>query len=631
MIEIPEVTIWKDTKKAPPGPNELQKRYFISYMPPDKRPHWHTRDVLLSIGGYGSGKSFGAISLAVDSCLTIPNLTVYAGGLDLPALKRVILKDITSMFTIKEPWDHPAILNRLGDKQDTLRFFNGSSLACVNLTQFIKLTGANAGMFIAEEPHLFPDGEETYNQIFSRLRDTPPEIRQLVLCTNPEKTKSGWMNQTFDLAKFDGVDTSNGPVEKQVGKPCTCQYCTNCLYARKLKIKWEQDGDRQICPKCMSINDYWTWEGKKYYCPGDQLFTRVIKSETTHNPHLPSDYLQGMAAQYDEKYFDIMVKGKTNTDLRDDYVFGKYSEKNLLPKPLDIDWNKEVYWTLDFNQKPQCSAVCQIDNINGERHLVVKREIVMYGPTLNNPYGGANARDVAKQFVDLYKDYYKGEPIYIYGDPNGFHGQTERELTRYQQIVEELESGLPNAKKANGASQIMICVTEKHIPFKERLDNTNDVLENGILLLNPGELTEHLQASFEQLMWDENKQKFKADSVKSGDHNAKRSMNRNRVYAMTHPSDAVGYLIYNLFPILVETGLTRSFRSKDGTSIVEKPDGSVEVTRPNADPVIENKKTTLNDEYKKAADTAKTEIERIQNQSLGSLLRLPMPKKGFLK
>ena len=53
---IPPLKLWKDTGLAEQGPNALQKRYYINCMPPDKRPHPHTKDLLLSIGGYGSGK-----------------------------------------------------------------------------------------------------------------------------------------------------------------------------------------------------------------------------------------------------------------------------------------------------------------------------------------------------------------------------------------------------------------------------------------------------------------------------------------------------------------------------------------------------------------------------------------------
>jgi hypothetical protein len=51
---IPPVNLWTTgSKSAEPGPNELQKRYFISKMPPNKRPHWHTSDALISVGGFG--------------------------------------------------------------------------------------------------------------------------------------------------------------------------------------------------------------------------------------------------------------------------------------------------------------------------------------------------------------------------------------------------------------------------------------------------------------------------------------------------------------------------------------------------------------------------------------------------
>lgn len=53
--KIPSLNLWRSSGKAEPGPNELQTRYFLDMMPIEDRPHLHTQDVLLSIGGQGSG------------------------------------------------------------------------------------------------------------------------------------------------------------------------------------------------------------------------------------------------------------------------------------------------------------------------------------------------------------------------------------------------------------------------------------------------------------------------------------------------------------------------------------------------------------------------------------------------
>lgn len=53
--KVPSINLWRDSGKSKPGPNELQMRYFLDMMPIEERPHLHTQDVLLSIGGQGSG------------------------------------------------------------------------------------------------------------------------------------------------------------------------------------------------------------------------------------------------------------------------------------------------------------------------------------------------------------------------------------------------------------------------------------------------------------------------------------------------------------------------------------------------------------------------------------------------
>ena len=171
----------------------------------------------------------------VDALCSNPGCKSIIGGMDAPLLKRNLIPTLKTMFTIDEEWDHPAILNRLSDQQNNLRFANGSDLTLVNLTNFIKIVGANAGIIGVEEPHLLPNADSYYT-LLSRLRLNIPEVRQIILCTNPEKTRDGWMNQEFEFKRFDGVDTSEHPVEISVGKPCQCQICIKCLLSYQKRV-----------------------------------------------------------------------------------------------------------------------------------------------------------------------------------------------------------------------------------------------------------------------------------------------------------------------------------------------------------------------------------------------------------
>ena len=210
-----------------------------------------------------------------------------------------------------------------------------------------------------------------------------------------------------------------------------------------------------------------------------------------HNKHLPADYFQGMLDTYDETMFKIYVQGKTNMDIRDDYVYNKFTLLgNVLEEKSDIDPTKDYFWALDFNLKPQCSIIGQYEEVDGKNKFIVKDEIVMFGPTMDNPYGGANVVDVANEFVRRYKPDYLGQTVFIFCDPHGWGGQTSRELTRPAQIIRILEG--------NGFFCEMVTDTNT-MPIKERTDTMNHACEDGFLLISPN--CEHTIKSLEELKW----------------------------------------------------------------------------------------------------------------------------------
>ncbi len=216
----PPIQLWIDRGKGvPPGPNDLQKMYFIDRVSPDKRPHLHTQDILLSIGGQGSGKSVGAVARMIDQARLWPGIQIYLGAFNMKVLARNIWQPFEEILLghRNRKKRHPFLEKSFGENSQYAKFANGSSIQCINLETNIKENiGFTAGLLVIDEVHLLPD-EEALKLLIGRARGIPPQIRQVILCTNPEKTKQGWINQSFDLKVFDGVDTSEGPVEKLVG------------------------------------------------------------------------------------------------------------------------------------------------------------------------------------------------------------------------------------------------------------------------------------------------------------------------------------------------------------------------------------------------------------------------------
>lgn len=631
-----KIQFWRDSGKADPGPNELQKRYFINRMSPEKRPHWHTQDALISVGGQGSGKTYGMDVCIADILCSYKGAKGLIGGIDLQLLKRNTTPVFRQFFTIDEEWDHEAVVNRLSDQQNNLRFSNSSELTLVNLTQFLKTVGVNMGVIGVEEPHLL-DSVNAFHMLLGRLRETIPEVKQLIMCTNPERSRDGWMNQAFDMHRFKGVDTSEHPVEISVGKPCRCQWCTKCRISLGKKVSWEKDGDNFVCPNCKARKDFWTWEGKRFFCPGDQQYTRVIKSESMHNPHLPDDYFQRMEDDYDPLMFRILVKGETDLDVREDFVYKEFSkapdpenpndsktweQSNVLEEAIDLDFDKDILWGLDFNLRPQCSVIAQIEEKDGMPFLAVKQELVMYGPTLDDPYGGASPEDVVAQFIKLIKPQYKGTTIKIYGDPHAYGGQTDRELSKYHIIYNALT-------KEDVGFNVEVIADQTIISLKERVDCVNTALRDKALRINPpieGEATtpRHTLASLESLKWHE---KIKDKLDQKGDNNARRSTNRSIIYCMTHPTDALSYIIFKEFNIIKDFGPPQGMVvsgkvtvEKVGEKISTTYHNAPETTKSSSEPLSTSYIDSYNELVKTWEATLKAELERQQNISMNGLL-----------
>lgn len=572
--------------------------------------------------------TYGAVARIVDTCAKYPGTRACIGGIDLQLLKRNVIGIIKAMCTLEKEWDHPAVVNSLTDKQTILRFSNGSELMLVNLTDFLKVVGVSLDIMDVEEPHLLPQGEESYNTLISRLRSGTIDVPQLILCTNPEKSREAWMNQTFELRRFKGIDTSKAPVQILVGKPCQCQICIRCKISSGGRYEWvrgylsgdllkeDESSDNYYCPECKTRKDFWTWKGKKYHCPGNQQYIRVVKSESTHNPHCPDSVLQAMDNQYDEFSKQIYLKGATDMDSREGFVYTDYiEERNKLEEQTLIDWTKDVYWGLDFNFSPQCSVVCQIDKVGDEeKALVAKEEIVMYGPTMEQPYGGARVIDVAKEFVRRFKEPYNiascGVTVYIGGDPKGFI-KSESDLNRYEIIYRYLT--------ANGFKVEMLA-DDLQISVKDRIENVNQLLRDGRFFVNP-HFTDHLLKSLQDSKWKDHKS-LKPEVDKSEDFNAARSKNRGRIYLLSHPTEAVGYLIYKLFPLFAGLGAPRSAYFSSGKAIREDIDAVVEIEHLNAPEATKAEEVLekINDLNAKAAIAAKADAERLKNLSLNQLL-----------
>lgn len=526
----------------------------------------------------------GEIVRIVDTCLRFPGTKALIGGIDLQALKRNVIDLVGQIFALKgEPFKHPEITNVLSDKQTVLKFANGSRLSLVNLTDFMKVVGLTVGIMGVEEPHILPEGEEGFKTLISRLRGNKPDIRQMILCTNPQTTSDGWMNKVFELEKLEFLDTSNGPVEMLVGKPCECQVCISCKLQNKGEFSWvrgfvkhgvltaDETSTDFYCPNCLTVKDFYKWKGVKYHCPGNQQYMRVIKSESMHNQHIPADVLQSMRDQYDDATFDIFVKGAVNKNLREDYLFTKFDKDvHMLEDLAPINWYEDIYWGLDFNRKPQSSVICQIEEFAGRERFICKAEICLFGrPTVDNPYGsgGADAQDVAREFVKRYKKFYQGTTIYLYGDPKGFNLSSSSSKHNYEIIAQHLEEE---------GFDVQVACQNKQIGIKDRIACTEYWLDSEFLLFNPKDQVHWTYLSVKEYKWDSKDVEGRQPDKKQ-DWNVARATSHKTPQATSHFGDALSCMLFQLFPLTNEQ--QRSTTLPDGTTIREDRRGKVIVER----------------------------------------------------
>jgi len=253
--------------------------------------------------------------------------------------------------------------------------------------------------------------------------------------------------------------------------------------------------------------------------------------------------------------------------------------------------------------------------------LIVKDEIIMYGPTMEDRVGGATAVDVANQFVARYRKNYMNTVVHVYGDPKGYTNVgSDRELTRYESIY--------NILTANDFI-VNVVADKSNIPRKERIDNVNELLRKGLLVVNPLRPPQTTQEypigcdwTVQSLAELQCKDKVKEDAVTLGDENARRAKKRDRVYAVTHITDALGYLIYYEFNMLGNMDTPRGIHTQE-KSIVEDNKGNVTTQNINsAEPEAPvNHAEAYMDQQKMTDKLIKEEIKKVENMSLGQMLK----------
>ena len=578
--------IWPepDNPDIPRGPSPKQKLLFIEDLPLEpnegtlfyKRPHLHPVDVCLYIGGARSGKTVSACARVVKYLLDNPKSTAIMGAINRPLLWRSVVKVLQDMFTTQTPWDHLKLPNRLITRKPTLtepriEFTNGSVMYLLHFSDPGILKGIPADICEFEEADLLKD-EGAFEELLARLSGRKGPVRQLVLTTNPVNASKGWIRDKFKLWQLKPDYT--GEVEPIV-KPCSCQYCQPCLNAGLGEWSFSDEngnistkkGSTCSNPECVKLQTpLKSAERKDNDCPGDQVFYRVIQTSSIDNLHILSDYAQSASRGMSEATAAAMVRGEIN-ETTDGRVYGAFSDSNILKVNQKLDFNKDLLWSIDFNYEPQCSVICQETETEDGYSLTVIDEIIKWNVL---------PEQVAKEFCTRYHKFkYTDREVLLYSDPAGLYGGVkDLKPTFYQTIVDILrkptnEYGEYDPEGRAFKVKVMMRIDPKpysdptrqkiKIPVADSVDALNAMLRNDL-----GEVRLFINQSCKYLISSLECVEYATDGVsifKKIDEYAKKK-SKDIVRPMTHPTDALRYLVYKRFPLL---------KDKKGFMVIQAP------------------------------------------------------------
>ena len=529
------------------GPTAMQEQVFIYHYKPWERPHFHNLDILLLVGGAGSGKTCTTIAEISELVASFPRCAAIVGGANMPLLKRNVMDAFGDVFSwtspegIRYPWEHPMVLKPPPEKTPVAPLTNGSSIRFLNINDPEIVRGFTADVFAIEEVNLME--ADSLKEMFRRSRGRALPIRQFILNMNPSGTRD-WVYDMFALKQFES-SYEGDPIP--IGDPCSCEFCHVCMGQEKGSFEWV-GGEKKTgpngrfyewtdgeCPnpECPTLLSLGKKQKKENLCPGAQHYYRVVRSASLDNPHLPSDFAQLQRGALSAEEYATYVKGEI-VDIRQGYIYKDYSDK-ANTAPVELEPDKDIYWTHDFNINPMCSLICQ----ESDRGLNVVDEFTLWA---------ANEMDVAKHFVKNYQGFKKR--VLLYGDPNGLNAaRADSKRSSFKVIYDYLKSqGFDvemGMRKTPGSPTL--------IPIMDRINNTRGLIRTADgtsrLFINPTRCL-NLMESLRHVQWDDRVKTAKEDD--RCDDNSKLNPKRfEPPVLMTHPQAALGYLISKKYPLLI--------------------------------------------------------------------------------
>jgi hypothetical protein len=238
-----------------------------------------------------------------------------------------------------------------------------------------------------------------------------------------------------------------------------------------------------------------------YYCVRAEPFENRFLLDRT------PDYYARLESSYDPRFYQQEVLGEY-LNSRTDRVYHCFNAAVHLVQQA-YDSRKTLMWALDFNVAPMSSVLLQIHN----DRLVVIDEIVL---------GRATTEEACQEFENRYKAH--SGPLEIFGDASGRNMHTTG-MNDYSMLQDSLYRA--------GFRSVKLRVPKSNPPVLNRVQKVNAMLTNAV-----GEVRLEVDSRCVQLIKDFEEVMFKPDSG---------IVDKARDPQRTHASDALGYLIWELY------------------------------------------------------------------------------------
>lgn len=242
-----------------------------------------------------------------------------------------------------------------------------------------------------------------------------------------------------------------------------------------------------------------------------------IKARPFENLHLldkTPDYYERLQSSYDPKFYQQEVLGEY-LNSRSERVYHCFNAKvHVSPQPYDR--NKTLLWSLDFNVSPMSSVLLQWKGDD----LAVIDEIIL---------NRATTQEACQEFENRYGAHMGG--LEIFGDASGrnMHTTGSNDYAIVQSCLHRMSF--------RGSK---VRVPTKNPPVLDRIRKVNSLLTNAA-----GEVRLQIDPRCRELVKDLEEVLFKPDSgVIDKERDAKR----------THSSDALGYVVWELFGTRLKIG-----------------------------------------------------------------------------